>query len=186
MKFDQDYFEHLYRADPDPWHFTDSLYEHLKYYNLLHSLSLPRYRHVLELGCSVGVFTAMLAARAGQVTAIDTSAAALEQAGERLQGVGNVTLVQAHLPEEWVEGDYDLIVVSEILYYFEAAQREQLATVLRQRARHAEIAATHWLGETNYPSHADAAVEAFARTAGLTPLVSTRNSFYRLDTWRLD
>jgi len=60
-RLDREYFEDLYGQSPDPWGFETSPYERKKYEHTLDVLQGQRYRRALEVGCSIGVFTAMLA-----------------------------------------------------------------------------------------------------------------------------
>jgi precorrin-6B methylase 2 len=62
--------------------------------------------------------TRMLAARCGRVLAIDSTAIAVTQARDALAGYPNVEIRQARLPRELPAGRFDLILASEILYYF--------------------------------------------------------------------
>jgi SAM-dependent methyltransferase len=108
-------FERLYQQSTDPWGYRTSSYEQQKYAATL--AALPRQTHglVLEVGCSIGVFTGQLAARCAHVVAIDFSRSVLELARRNLQGVSNVDLLRASFPEETPPGSWDLIVCSEVL-----------------------------------------------------------------------
>ena len=77
------YFDDVYRAKADPWNFQSSPYEAAKYAATLAALPRPLYRNALEIGCSIGVLTAQLAARCEQLLSIDVSEQALDQARER-------------------------------------------------------------------------------------------------------
>src|SRR6185312_473053 len=110
-------FERLYQASPDPWGYRTSSYEQQKYAATLAAIPRQPVRLCLEVGCSIGVFTALLASRCEHVVAIDFSLSALEYARQNLQGVGNVDLLRASFPEEIPAGSWDLVVCSEILYY---------------------------------------------------------------------
>lgn len=112
-------FDDLYRESEDPWGFESSFYEQRKRALCLAMLPRPRFSSVFEPGCSIGVFTADLAARADAVLATDISARALELAGKRLAGVPQVRLDRGSVPEDWPEGKFDLVVVSEIGYFLQ-------------------------------------------------------------------
>ncbi|HEY2715472.1 MAG TPA: SAM-dependent methyltransferase [Solirubrobacterales bacterium] len=114
-----EHFERLARDSADPWDYAGSEYEQEKYRRTLAYLP-ERVGAGLELGCSVGVFTAMLAPRCERLLALDFSPTALERARERLDGTGNVELRRAVLPEEMPGGPFAAIVCSEILYYWSA------------------------------------------------------------------
>ena len=85
-------FDSRYRAEPDPWRYETSDYEREKYERTL--LEVPEVAvRALEIGCSIGVFTEMLATRCREVVAIDFSATALERARQRTLGLRGVTVV---------------------------------------------------------------------------------------------
>ncbi len=111
------HFERLARASEDPWSYASSDYEQAKYRRTLAELP-EQIDSGLELGCSVGVFTAMLAPRCRSLLAVDFSPTSLAHAARRLQGRDNVELRRAQLPEETPAGPFDAIVCSEILYYW--------------------------------------------------------------------
>ena len=66
-------FEALYRADPDPWGYTHSAYERDKYAATLEACGPGPFAHALELGGSIGVFSALLAPRCRALTTIDAA-----------------------------------------------------------------------------------------------------------------
>jgi SAM-dependent methyltransferase len=114
-----EHFERLARESEDPWRYESSAYEQRKYRHTLEYLP-ERTGRTLELGCSIGVFTAMLAPRASHLVAVDFSPTALERARRRLRDAENVELRCRRLPEEMPAGPFDTIVCAEILYYWSA------------------------------------------------------------------
>jgi SAM-dependent methyltransferase len=116
-----EHFERLARESEDPWDYATSSYEQGKYRRTLDYLPAETGR-TLELGCSVGVFTAMLAPRASHLTAVDFSPTALARARERLDAAGaaNVELLERKLPEGTPDGPFNTIVCAEVLYYWSA------------------------------------------------------------------
>ena len=180
-----DYFEDLYAKNPDPWRFRSSAYERDKYADTLALLTQVPYRTALEIGCSIGVFTRSLAPLCGHLIAMDPSAHALGAARETCAGVANVSFVQGMAPRAIPEGRFDLIVLSEVLYYLEGAEAEATAGVCCDRlAEGGQAVLCHWLGETDYPLTGEAAAEIFlaeARARNL-PVETRRRAAYRLDT----
>lgn len=144
------YFEEKYKSDDDPWRFRTSTYERDKYDRTLAALSKPKFDHGLEVGCSIGVLTSRLASRCQKLTAIDGSTTAI--AAARATAPDNVQLHVGMLPQNFPDGRFDLIILSEVLYYF---NESDLATVARQcsaaLAPGGEILLCHWLGPTDYP-----------------------------------
>jgi SAM-dependent methyltransferase len=114
-----EHFERLARESADPWNYATSAYEQAKYRRTLAYLPVETGR-TLELACSVGVFTAMLAPRASHLTAVDFSPTALGRARERLAGADQVELLERRLPEGMPDGPFDTIVCAEVLYYWTA------------------------------------------------------------------
>lgn len=116
-----EYFDALYQHD-DPWSYDVRWYEARKRQICLALLPKKRYAHVLELGCGNGVLTQLLAQRCDQLIAVDANAKAVTLAQARLIHDPHVTVQQCCLPEQYVEGKFDLILVSEIAYYLEPAE----------------------------------------------------------------
>ena len=121
------YFDRLYERDEDPWRFESSPYEKAKYEATLDALGSPerRFGRAFEAGCSIGVFTELLAGRCDDLLAVDLSPIAVERAKERLRGRDHVKVEQRALPEELPDGPFDLVVCSEILYYWSAGLLER-------------------------------------------------------------
>ena len=177
-------FEALYRADADPWAMESSPYEARKYDATLRALRAPRHGRTLEVGCSIGVLTALLAARSDRVVALDVSATALSRARER-PGTANVEWMRAEVPGDWPAGRYDLIVLSEVLYFLEPVEVTSIATlVARDLARDGEAIVVNWLGECDRTLDGDAAAALFAQhaaTQGLRHETVAREPRYRID-----
>ena len=66
-------FEARYRANPDPWGYTTSDYERRKYEATLTACGDGPFADALELGGSIGVFSALLAPRCERLTTIDAA-----------------------------------------------------------------------------------------------------------------
>jgi SAM-dependent methyltransferase len=176
------YFEARYRADIDPWRFRTSDYEQQKYRATIGALSRPHYRRALEVGCSIGVLTALLAPRCDHVVALDSSETAITEA--KRYGLPHVIFEVACLPTEFPKGTFDLILLSEVLYYFSTADMERVALpCLNALEPGGEIILCHWLGETDYPLPGTQASELFAATAASKLPVRT---ILHDDTYRLE
>lgn len=138
------HFERLARESEDPWNYADSPYEQRKYRRTLEYLP-ERTGRTLELGCSIGVFTAMLAPRASCLLAVDFSPTALERARRRLRDAHNVQVLRRRLPEEMPDGPFDTIVCAEILYYWSAdLVRAGLRRMEAALAPGGMLVAVHW------------------------------------------
>ena len=183
------YFDALYEGNPDPWRFATSAYEADKYAATLAALPRQHYASALEVGCSIGVLTEQLADISTALLAIDVADAALAQARTRTIDHPHVRCARARfpteLPDDCPAGSFDLILLSEVLYYLDRPMLDVAAiTTLTLAAPKADIVLVHWLGPTpDYPLTGDAAAEAFI--AALTPAArlgaQMRHPSYRID-----
>ncbi len=140
-------FEARYRAAADPWGYLDRSYERAKYAATLEACGRGPFRRALELGSSIGVFTALLAPRCEHLVAVERSPTAMARARARLAPLGHehLELVLGELPEAIPSQGYDLIVASEILYYLTADELERTLAVLEpELERDGRIVAVHW------------------------------------------
>lgn len=122
------FFERLFAAGADPWAYT-SPYEQGKYDQTLSLLGAEQPARALELACAEGHFTRQLGPRVGRLDAVDVSLIALERARARCAGLDNVSFLHHDLFVDPIEGRYDLIVCSEVLYY--AGDRARLDHAVR-------------------------------------------------------
>jgi cyclopropane fatty-acyl-phospholipid synthase-like methyltransferase len=131
-------FEKLYLERGDIWNYESSEYERTKYRQTMDCIAALRSGNasVLEVGCSVGVFTELLATQFEQVTAIDISREALALAA-RGHSRPNTKFVRSDIRDLPAACRYDVIVCAEILYYIpkEDAARvvDKLANLLSDR-----------------------------------------------------
>jgi len=128
------YFETLYAGNADPWQYNTCPYEIAK---RAHTLALlrPRYARGCEIGCSNGALTAMLAERCDTILAVDISPAAAAMARERLAEVANAEVRVLHLPHDDLDGTFDLMILSEVLYFLDAAEVAAMAALAARWVR---------------------------------------------------
>jgi SAM-dependent methyltransferase len=176
-------FEDLYRADEDPWGFATSPYEDAKYVRTVAALGDRRFTRGLELGCSIGVLTQRLAERCDRLIALDASPTAVARARERLGEREDVELAVAVIPEDLPAGPFDLIVASEILYYFAAPALGALLDALEARlALGGPLLAVHWRRPTRtYPLRGDGVHTLLRERPALRPVHTERTDDYVLD-----
>jgi cyclopropane fatty-acyl-phospholipid synthase-like methyltransferase len=180
-----DFFEQMYRANPDPWNFAGDAYECSRYEATIASLGATRYGRAFEPGCSVGALTWRLAQCCDHVDAMDISATAIVQAKRRCSDLANVELTVGSLPHHIPGGEFDLIVFSEIGYYFDEETLRALATTLVSQIRASgTLLAVHWLGTSkDHVLSGDCVHEVLGRLSGLRLEQSERHEKFRLDRW---
>lgn len=176
-------FDRLYRENPDPWGYRTSSYEQEKYAATLAALPRSTYGLCLEVGCSIGVFTDLLAARCEHVVAIDFSLGALELARAHLGELRNLDLLRADFPEETPPGSWDLIVCSEVLYYLrEQALDEAISWLKVQLSYGVSVLAVSWRGTGgDEPLTGDEVHDRLARELADWHALDARQAAYRLD-----
>lgn len=183
-----DYFDALYAEKPDPWALSTSDYEKGKYAETAAALEGRRFRNAVEIGCAIGELTAVLAPSCDAYLGVDIAEAALDQARRRNADAHQVRFERMALPAEAPAGRFDLIVLSEVLYYFSRADLARVAAwVEGALAVDGVVLAVHWLGETpDYPLTGDEAADAFLQltAARLTTDLRSRHERYRLDRLR--
>ena len=183
-----DYFEKLYADHGDPWGFETSAYEAAKYDHTLAALPRPRYRRALEIGCANGVLTGRLANRCDDLLGVDVSDTALAAARARCADRPHVRFEKRQLPGDAPAGPFDLILLSEVVYYWDRDDVARAGAWLRTAAASGgDLLLVHWTGETDYPLSGDEAVVALAEAVGrFDTLAAERRDQYRLDLWRLN
>jgi len=176
-------FERIYAVSEDPWGYRTSDYERGKYADTLAALPARPLGRVLESGCSIGVFTELLAARCARVVAMDFAPSALALARERVGGLANVELLQASFPEQAPPGPWDAVVCSEVLYYLDgSALLAATRWLAEQLCEGTSVLAVSWRGEGSHePMRGDEAHDVLARELERWHTFDGRRSGYRLD-----
>ncbi|WP_241986665.1 bifunctional PIG-L family deacetylase/class I SAM-dependent methyltransferase [Cryobacterium fucosi] len=179
------FFDEFYAGTRDPWGFETRWYEERKRSLTLAALPRRRFRAALELGCSIGVLTAGLADRCDTVTAVDIAEQPLSVARARLAARPSVTFARLTLPAEWPEGTFDLIVFSEVGYYFSAVElREVLRRCRGSLAPGGVIVACHWRHPVPaYPLTGDQVHAELGRLAGFERTVEHRERDFLLEVF---
>ena len=113
------YFEKLYANNDDPWDFETSSYEQEKYHRTIASVSGKSFENALEIGCSNGVFTKLLAPKCKNLLAVDLSQEALKSAIKRCASFSQCTFMHWDISNGLPGSNYDAIFFSEVGYYFD-------------------------------------------------------------------
>ena len=181
-------FEEKYRSERDPWQFATSPHEQRRYALTVAMLPARRFASAFEPGCSIGELTARLAPRCDHLLAIDASPTAVARARERCRGLDHVEVMVGELPQAWPTGVFDLVVLSELGYYFTAAHWARLVERAGAAlADHGALLAVHWRGaSTDHVLHGDVVHEvarASASADGLPLVASYIEARFRADLW---
>lgn len=158
------YFDALYNNNADPWQYQTRWYEKRKREICLAMMPKSHYHHAIELGCGNGVLSELLAQRCQALISIDGNQHAVQLAKERLAESPHAHVIQGVIPtillnleRKFIETDslssnvsttnspFDLIVISEVLYYLEP---NDIDTVIAWAQQNLAIGGTllccHW------------------------------------------
>jgi hypothetical protein len=178
------YFDDMYDGDSDPWGFESRAYEQRKYALTDACLPRVRYQSAFEPGCSIGVLSEILARRCDDLLATDIIPVAVEKASARLAIHPHVAVEERAIPEDWPSGCFDLVVLSEIAYYFDEPDlREIMSLVFDSTSQEAHVVGVHWRGRTDYPLSGDRAHEIIGSTTGLRPVAHYIEDEFLLHVW---
>jgi len=119
-----DYFEGFWSTGDDPWDHAGRWYEARKYRLTVDALPKPRYERAFEPGCGAGVLTYLLAERVDEHLAMERHPRGVEATQRRCHDRPSVSARQGQIPTHWPDGSFDLIVLSELLYYLDRASLE--------------------------------------------------------------
>lgn len=135
----------MFRQNDDPWGFKTRWYERRKRALTLASLPLETYDYGFEPGCANGELSAALAARCHRLLVSDGIDKAVELSRERLKDQQHVEVRKAWLPGDWPAEKFDLIVLSEFLFYLKPAVVEDIARRAQASLTpHGTLLACHW------------------------------------------
>jgi cyclopropane fatty-acyl-phospholipid synthase-like methyltransferase len=182
---DAAYFAALYAANPDPWDFAGSAYEHQKYAATMAALAGRRFGRGFEIGCSIGVLTRSLAARCDALLAVDIVETALADARMRCADMPHVAFANLGVPQAWpASAGFDLIVCSEMLYFLSPADIALVAGRASDCLSAAGVVLlVNYTGQIDEPCSGDQAAEIFieAVRGTLVPTLQQRGETFRID-----
>ena len=127
-------FEHKYRKHGDYFGYRTNPYETLKYARTMELMRAwrPSNDSALEIGCSVGVFTAMIAPEFARVVAVDIASEALGLAAEATGHAPNVSYIQSDLVSLNAGQTFGVIFCAEVLMYVPERQAPEACQALDQ------------------------------------------------------
>ena len=144
--YSETYFDALYTDNADPWHYQTRWYEQRKRDICLAVLPQAQYKNAIELGCGNGIFSELLTQRCQNLLSIDGNSNAVQLAKERLAALPQGKVIQGIIPDILLslensftstesflnQSGFDLIVISEILYYLSATDIDTVITWIKQ------------------------------------------------------
>lgn len=169
----------LYTDTSDPWGFEHSSYERAKFRATRDALSRSRYRAVFELGCGNGQLARHLVSVAENYVGMDAVEKALQAARA---AVPQGEFVKGYFPCPLPARDFDLLILSEILYFLDHGGISHMADEIMSRWPAAEILCVTWLGPSGNPLQGHEALAAFTaalKTHDFTLVARTED--YRID-----
>lgn len=109
-------------ANRNPWNYAIDPREQGRHQLAVHMLDKgcggTRWGRVLEIGCAEGWFTELLSPRSESLLAVDFSSLALKRARARKQWNPGTSFERWDLRKDPVPGEFDLIVVMDVLTSF--------------------------------------------------------------------
>jgi len=184
MTVDAGYFRDRYVASPDPYGLAERWYEARKYAISVALLPRERYGAAFEPGCSIGVLTTMLALRCDRLLACDVVPEAVAAARARTAGLPGVRVERRTVPGEWPPHPFDLIVLSELLYYFDDADLDEVLRLSIGALRPGgHLLAVHWRHPAPHPRTGDEVHRQLAAHAGLARLAHYRDPDFTAEVY---
>lgn len=184
VSHDAEHFRRLYARSADPWGFQTSEYEQEKYRRTIAALGERRFRSGFEPGCSIGVLTRMLAPRCDALLAADIVEEPLRTARTLCRDLPGVRFARLRIPGEWPDGRFDLIVLSEVLYFLTADDIAAVAASVRATLDSAGVVlSVNWRGHGDDPCGGDEAADTLLNAT--REMLRVESSFCT-DAYRLE
>lgn len=178
------YFESWDRRSEDPWgHLAN---ERSRYEWMLAALEGRRFSRALDVGCSLGGFTEMLAPACDEVLGVDISEISVARARERLAEFPQAQVERRTLPAELPLGPFDLIVCADVMCYWTAGELRRALPQLEQAlAPGGTLLLVHYRPKVRVqPLRGDEVHDIVARHISLTHTAYDARGDHRLDMYR--
>jgi SAM-dependent methyltransferase len=185
VTLDLGYFRERYAASPDPYGLAERWYEARKYALTVALLPRAHYGTAFEPGCSIGVLTAQLASRCDSLLACDAIPDAVASARARTTGLPGVRVERRAIPGEWPAHLFDLIIFSELLYYFADADLNRVLRLGISSLRpDGHLLAVHWRHPApDHPHTGDGVHRVLAGHPGLARLAGYRDPDFTAEVY---
>jgi trans-aconitate methyltransferase len=180
-----EYFDAMFEASDDPWEFATRWYEKRKRAMTLACLPQDRYAHGFEPGCANGELSAKLATRCERLLVSDGIDRAVELSRQRLRHHDNVQVRKAWVPDDWPNDTFDLIVLSEFLFYLQPETLERIAAKVQDTlAPGGTLLACHWRKPiADCVLTGDTAHHQLHKLLQLPKLCKVMDADFRIDVW---
>lgn len=183
------FFEDMYRRDNDPWNFATDPYEQRRYDVTIAHLPRAAYARAFEPACSIGALTERLATRCRSLVAMDAAPTAAAEAQRRCQRFPHVHIACGEVPRLWPAGRFDLVILSELGYYFTPPALERLRDkVIDSLEPGGDLVAVHWRGTSlDHKISGDEVHRILGDSPALQllPGHSYVEDAFRLEAWRI-
>ena len=106
------------------------------------------------------------------------------EARRRCADLPGVRFEHMFVPDQWPDGAFELILLSEVVYYLSRDDVGRLAAkVSNSLAKGGSVILVHWTGPTNYPLSGDEAAALFIERIGPGYVVDRADQYaeFRLD-----
>jgi SAM-dependent methyltransferase len=181
------HLDHLYSSSVDPFGFDSKPAEAAKFAKTLELCGGDRLGRVLEIGCSVGTLTEIIAPHAESVLAIDVSHRAVALAAERLVAFPNVRCEVCAIPDDYPEGTFDVVIASDVLYYLSpGAVSETIRRIEASVAPGGVVVALHYAPRMGSLLTGDEVHDLLTRRSQLMHVTAERVDFRPGRTYRVD
>jgi len=122
-----DFFEALHREADEPFSYSSRAIERLRHEWTVREVAKVGHGRVLDLGCSRGQLTALLAQLPVELTAIDVAPTALAAANQRISGEAVRFAAGSAMALPIAAGQVDLVVAADGIYSWnlETLERDQ-------------------------------------------------------------
>ncbi|RIJ22299.1 class I SAM-dependent methyltransferase [Henriciella barbarensis] len=120
-------FEQKFEADADPWQTWNSKYEAVKRASLAKAIGPRPYGRGLEIAAGNGSNTLMIANKTRRLIATEGAPAGAALVRKASQGEPHIRVVIHDVADRLPADAFDLIVISELLYYLGSEPFEMLA-----------------------------------------------------------
>ncbi|MBQ0131247.1 MAG: methyltransferase domain-containing protein [Comamonas sp.] len=131
--------------EADPWGYEQLWYERRRRQLIAALLPQPDLGHVLEIGCSIGLISALLAPRAQRLDAVDMSHTAVQLAQQRLRSFAHAQVHHGNVLDLWPSQRLDTVLLCDVGYYWQRADLQTLGKRLQaQLSDNGFVLLAHW------------------------------------------